>query len=97
MQSVQGEGINLEFIQGELAVGVEADIANPSQRAGQFFREAGRGLSSHWGVGGTKVSAHLLALHSHSQGRGFGPPQGYLLRVCLPEDTGDVWGHFWLS
>lgn len=56
VQSVQGQGINLEFIQGELAIGVEADITNPSQCAGQFFREAGRGLSSHWG-GGTKVSA----------------------------------------
>lgn len=47
VQSVQGQGVNLEFIQGELVVGVEADITDSGQCAGQFFREAGRGLSRH--------------------------------------------------
>lgn len=47
VQSIQGQGVNLEFIQRELAVSVEVDITNPNQRAGQFFREAGRGLSCH--------------------------------------------------
>lgn len=47
VQSVQSQGVNLEFVQGKLAVRVEADIADPSQCAGQFFREAGRGLSCH--------------------------------------------------
>lgn len=59
VQSVQGKGINLEFIQGELTVRVEADIADPSQCAGQFFREAGRGLSSHWWVGGEGHKSQL--------------------------------------
>lgn len=59
VQSVQGKGINLEFIQGELTVRVEADIADPSQCAGQFFREAGRGLSSHWRVGGEGQKSQL--------------------------------------
>lgn len=56
VQSIQGQGVNLEFIQRELAVRVEADITNPNQRAGQFFREAGRGLSCHW-IRGTQKSA----------------------------------------
>lgn len=60
VQSVQGQGVNLEFVQGELVVGVEADITDPSQCAGQFFRQAGRGLSRHWkgrDTGRTRVSA----------------------------------------
>lgn len=47
VQSVQGQGVNLEFVQWELVVRVEADVTDPSQRAGQFFREARRGLSCH--------------------------------------------------
>ena len=56
VQSIQGQGVNLEFVQGELVVRVEADITNPGQCAGQFFREAGRGLSCHWGRGYTQKS-----------------------------------------
>lgn len=54
VQSIQGQGVNLEFVQGKLAVRVKADITNPGQCAGQFFREAGRGLSCHWREGGHK-------------------------------------------
>lgn len=94
VQSIQGQGINLEFIQGELAIGVEADITNPSQCAGQFFREAGRGLSSHWGGGSAQKSQLSSGSPPHTLGRGIGPPQGCLLGVCAPEDTAIVWGHF---
>lgn len=59
VQSIQGQGVNLEFIQGELVVRVEADISDPSQCAGQFFREAGRGLSCHWGEVGDRMGRSL--------------------------------------
>lgn len=45
VQPVQGERVDLQLVQGELRVCVEADITNTRQRVGQLFGEARRRLS----------------------------------------------------
>lgn len=106
VQSVQGQGVDLEFVQGELIVGVKADIADPDQRAGQFFREAGWGFSCHWGEqDGQKpqlgpgwfpvpLPCCTPTAPSVLGKRGLGHTRGTYLGVCPPGDIGNVWGHF---
>lgn len=100
VQSIQGQGVNLEFVQGELVVRVEADITDPGQRAGQFFREAGRGLSCHWGGGYTqKAQLRPGPRHPHSPvdaraAPGSSPERSVLQRTFAV--SGDSFScHYW--
>lgn len=44
VQSVQGQRVNLQLVQGKLSVCVKADVADTGQRVGQLFGEARRRL-----------------------------------------------------
>lgn len=97
VQSVQGQGVNLEFVQWELVVRVEADVTDPSQRAGQFFREARRGLSCHcvWGVGyRQKAQLDLGSLHPCSPSQCSGHTRGAHLSSLSPKGHLQCLGSF---
>lgn len=44
VQSVQGQRVDLQLVQGKLSVCVKADVADAGQRVGQLFGEARRRL-----------------------------------------------------
>lgn len=48
VQSVQGQRVDLQLVQGKLSVCVKADVAHAGQRVGQLLGEARRGLPCDW-------------------------------------------------
>ena len=48
VQAVQGQRVDLQLVQRELGVGIEADVAHAGKRVGQLLGEAGRRLPRDW-------------------------------------------------